>query len=96
MELQHLIRDYKQALSEYETASKKKEYLKEQFLKVIEWTPGTYGDVLVSKTKQSPVIEWKELIDHLRVDQEIISKYTVYRPEILRVSVKRSINIDTN
>jgi hypothetical protein len=91
MELQSLIRDYKQALSEYELASKKKEYIKEQFLKVIEWQPGTYGDILVSKSKQPPIVEWKELISHLCIEQEVISRYTVYRPEILKVTVKRSI-----
>ena len=93
MNIQSLIRDYKQALSDYELASKKKDYIREQFLKIVEWTPGSYGELLVSKSKQAPVVEWKELARDINLGEEIIKKYTIYRPELLRVSVKRSIQV---
>lgn len=95
MELQSLIRDYKQALSDYELAEKRKSYLREQFLRLIEWKPGTYGDILVLKAKQAPIVEWLDLARDEKIGPDLIDKYTIYRPEILKVSVKRTLNTST-
>lgn len=91
MELQSLIRDYKQALSEYEFADKRKSYLREQLLKVVEWKPGTYGDILVSKAKKSLIVEWVQLARDMNIGPELIDKYTIHRPEVLKLLVKREI-----